>query len=123
MNSIANIKQSFLHMSLYSTLPHSKFNLLLCKVLYRSGLINYYKVLFKNNKKYLLVYLKYFKNRSVITDLKSISKSSRYITTKNKNVFNKKQSLLISTSNKGLYFKSINKKYRIGGNALTFINC
>ena len=121
-HQFSNIKQSILHNSLVSTFSCTKFNLNLIKLLLKNGLISHYKKINKKNNFYFRIFLKYYEQKNVIRDIVSVHKLRRPVSTNNKNIKKKKQSLLVSTS-KGFLLQSDLQRYNIGGNAFYFINC
>lgn len=121
-HQFSNIKQSILHNSLVTTFSYTKFNLNLIKLLLKSGLISHYKKISKGSKFFYRIFLKYYEQRNVIRDIIPVHKHRRPVSTNNKNIKKKNQSLLVSTS-KGFLLQSDLKRYNIGGNVFYFINC
>ena len=104
---------------------HSKLSLLFLDVLIREGVIRGYRSL-KYNK--IQVFLKYYKSRSVITDIKIISSSSRsiYFSLEDilywKNSRHSGYSFLIINNSKQVYSSNELYKYKMGGQVLCIIN-
>jgi ribosomal protein S8 len=121
-NQLSNIKQSILHSSLTSTISYTKFNFELVQILFKNGLITHYKKVYKKNKLYFRIFLRYYETSNVIRDIRPLYKSRRLRSTSDKNFKKIQQSLLVSTS-KGLMLQSDLKTYSIGGNVFYFINC
>ena len=117
-----NINSFLKHKAVFCKIPYNNLNINISKVLFKNGLVSHYKKYMSFNNVYIILYFKYFENKNVIRDIKIISKSSRAVTTNNKNMKFKKNSLLLSTSN-GFYIQSNYRSYRIGGKVMFFINC
>lgn len=104
---------------------HSNLSLLFLDVLVREGVIRGYRPLRLNK---IQVFLKYYKGRSVITDIKSISSSSCsiYFSLEDilywKNLRSSGYSFLIINSSKQVYSSNELYKYKIGGQVLCIIN-
>jgi small subunit ribosomal protein S8 len=84
-------------------------------ILLKEGLIRSYKIS-KKNKNIIYIYLKYKNNKPILKQISRISKPSRRIYIKNKDLFtlNKKGIYIISTS-LGIFTNIQAKKINIGG--------
>jgi len=106
-------------------ISYSNLSLLFLDVLVREGVIRGYRPL-KSDK--IQVFLKYYKGRSVIEDIKPISSSSRsiYFSLEDilywKNLRSSGYSFLIINSSKKVYSSNELYKYKIGGQVLCIIN-
>jgi len=93
-------------------------------VLYREGVIRGYNLYSKKRK--IEIYLKYYKNFSVITDIKTISTSSRniYFTFDDICYWDKisHHCFLVVSTSKGMKSSKEIKKLKIGGTVLCLIN-
>ncbi|WGH25027.1 MAG: 30S ribosomal protein S8 [Candidatus Shikimatogenerans bostrichidophilus] len=104
---------------------YSKININITKVLYNNNYIKSYKLYRINNKKYnkIKIYLKYINNKSVIINIKRISKPSlrKYLKYKNiKKILNGYGISIISTS-LGVMTGYEAVKRKIGGEILCTI--
>ncbi len=88
------------------------FNIL--TLLYKEGYINGFKVCEQNNL--IEVYLKYINNLPVITDIKIISKPSKKIYSRVKDL--DKKSKIVLTTSKGILMNKDAKFFNIGGKML-----
>jgi len=81
-------------------------------LLIKEGYIRGYKLTLNNN---IDVYLKYKNNIPVIKDIKRLSKPSRRLYIKNKDLFKKQKGFLILSTSKGFLTDLQAKKLNIGG--------
>lgn len=105
--------------------PHTKMSLAIVKILKNEGYIENFENYEENNKKYLLILLKYFgKNRQpVITKLQRVSKPGLRVYKNKKTLPNILDNLgiaIISTS-KGVMTNIKAKELGIGGEVLCYI--
>ena len=106
-------------------IPFTKMSLAIIKILKNEGYIEKFENFEENNKKYLIVFLKYIgKNREpVISKLKRISKPGLRIYSNSKKlpiVLNNLGIAIVSTS-KGVITNSRAKELGIGGEILCYI--
>ena len=119
------IKNGFIKKFSYVSIHRSNLSLLFLDVLVREGVIRGYRPLISNK---IQVFLKYHKGRSVITNIKAISSSSRsiYFSLEDilywKNLRSSGYSFLIINSSKQVYSSNELYKHKIGGQVLCIIN-
>jgi len=106
-------------------IPFTKMSLAILRILKNEGYIEKFENFEENNKKYLVVFLKYIgkKREPVISKLKRISKPGLRIYTNSKKlpiVLNNLGIAIISTS-KGVITNSRAKELGIGGEILCYI--
>ncbi len=96
---------------------HSKIKENILKILKHEHFIENYEVIENNKKKEIIIHLKYYNKKPVITHIRRISKPSRRIYVKYediKPVLNNRGISIISTS-KGLLVNKQAKKLGVGG--------
>jgi len=106
-------------------IPFTKMSLAILKILKNEGYIEKFEEFEENNKKYLIVFLKYIgkKREPVISKLKRISKPGLRIYSNSKKlpiVLNSLGIAIVSTS-KGVITNSRAKELGIGGEILCYI--
>lgn len=107
-------------------LNNSNLTLSFLDVLFREGVIRNYKILSHLNK--IEVFLKYHKGVPVITNIKSISNSSRSIyynlddISQWKNVYCSVNAFLILSTSKHVFSSNELKEYKVGGQVLCTIS-
>lgn len=105
-------------------IPHSRMKEGLVKILLSEGYIGKYDVLSRMNKKYLRLALKYSQDkRSIITDLKRVSRPGRKIYVNKEKVPRVQAGFgtaVLSTS-KGLMTDGEARKNKIGGEMLFYV--
>lgn len=106
-------------------IPSTKMSLAILKILKNEGYIEKFENFEENNKKYLIVFLKYIgkKREPVISKLKRISKPGLRIYSNSKKlpiVLNNLGIAIVSTS-KGVITNSRAKELGIGGEILCYI--
>lgn len=90
----------------------SKQNINILNILIKEGYIKTYKI---NSKNYLDIYLKYRKTKSVIKDIKRLSKPGKRLYIKNKDLYKKKTGLYIISTSIGFLTDLQAKKLNVGG--------
>ena len=119
INILVDIKNAQAAKNLVIITKKTKSSISILNILWRYGLILGYRVNVKNLK----IFLKYKNYKPVINSLKVVSKNSKSIFLKNKQLWYIKSNLLVIISTiKGL--KSLNecKKENLGGKVLFIIN-
>jgi ribosomal protein S8 len=114
----SGIKNGFLAKKSKIIQQYSKKSIQILNILLREGFIKKYII----EKKTIIIYLKYKQNKSVINDIKYISKNEKNIYIKNKNLYKIKKNFLILSTSLGLVTVIEAKKYNIGGKLICKIN-
>lgn len=125
-NMLSKIWNALLVKKLTIEIINTKFCQKILYILYKLGYIRGY---FIKNKKYILVYLKYKENKSIIRYIKRISTpgNKKYLNKKNYLKYKNKKfktlnGFFILSTNKGIIIdKEINLK-NVGGEILFYIN-
>lgn len=122
-NMIANIKNGQMAKRRFVFQTREKKCEALLKVLWNEGFIIGYKI-DPTQKNKLKIYLKYSKNKPVISNIKCISKPGRRIYYSIEKIWKLTsiRSFIIFSTNKGLKSTFDCKKSRIGGEPLILIN-
>jgi len=115
MNTISNLISAIKNGSL-SKKPkiiqkYSKQSIKFLNILIREGFIKNYKI----EKNTINIYLKYKKNKSVINNIKYISKSEKFVYIKNKDLYKIKKGFFLISTSLGLLTLIEAKKYNVGG--------
>ena len=103
--------------------PHSKSVLEICNILKKEGYLENFKEVDLEKFKKIKVYLKYEGKKSVIAEIKRVSKPGRRVYTKGKNIQSVLQGLgvaIISTSS-GIFTDKEAKAKGIGGEVMALI--
>lgn len=110
----SEIKNGFLAKKTKIIQQYSKKSIEILDILYRDGFIKKYKI----ETNYIIIYLKYKEKKSIITNIKYISKNNKNIYIKKKKIFKvKKENFLLTTTLGFLTIEEV-KKYNIGGKFL-----
>ena len=114
-NFFSKIKNGYLAKKKKIIQFKSKQIINILNILLKEGLIRSYKIS-KKNKNIIYIYFKYKNNKSILKQISRISKPSRRIYIKNKDLFtlNKKGIYILSTSF-GIFTNLQAKKINIGG--------
>lgn len=98
----------------------NKLNLKFCTLMYKMGYIIFYK---KINKKFIIIYLKYYKNRPIFQILQSYLSNINRINCKVKEMYNKYYTFIfyILSTDKGLFTLDQSKIYKKGGQIICLI--
>jgi len=113
-NFFSKIKNGFLAKKYKITQYKSKQIINILNILIKEGLIKSYKISKKKNIIY--IYLKYKNNISIISKIIKISKPSKRIYIKNKDLFkNKKKGIYIISTSYGVITDLQAKKLNLGG--------
>lgn len=120
---INRIKISFRLNLVYVFVLYSKIIFFILEILKNEGYILDFYLFFNKNKKFFLIYLKYFNNKSVIQIFKRISKPSCRVYSNCKNLPKIMNGLgiLILSSNKGIITDKIARKNNIGGELICYV--
>ncbi len=114
-NFFSKIKNGYLAKKYKITQYKSKQIINILNVLIKEGLIKSYQIS-KKNENIIYIYLKYNKNKSVIQQITKISKPSKRIYIKNKELFKiKKRGLYILSTSYGVITDIQAKKLNLGG--------
>lgn len=102
--------------------PRIKSCEIFLKILWKEGLILGYEI-FKKDKEKLKIFLKYNGNKSVINNIRLISKPGRRIFYSSNDIWkiNFNNSIIIFFTTKGIKSNLDCKKYKIGGEPLILI--
>lgn len=121
-NIISNIKNGQLAKKLSIKQFNHKYCISILDVLWDEGFILGYKVSTINSK-YILVYLKYINSIPCIQSVKIVSKPSFKFCYSLKQIWKLKlnRSLLIITTNKGIFSYEECKKYNLGGEPIILL--
>lgn len=115
MNTLSNlfsgIKNGFLSKKTKIVQQYSKQSINILNILIKEGFIKNYKI--ESNK--INIYLKYKNNKSIINNIKYLSKPGKRLYIKNKNIYKKKEGFFLISTSKGLLTLSEAKKFNIGG--------
>ena len=111
-NLFSKIKNASLAKKSKITQIKSKQNINILNILIKEGFIKSYKI---NSKNQLDIYLKYKKNKTVITEIKRLSKPGKRLYINNKDLYKKKTGLYIISTSIGLLTDLQAKKLNVGG--------
>lgn len=111
-NLFSKIKNGFLSKKTKITQQNSKQSINILNILLNEGFIKSYKI---NSKNQIEVYLKYKNNKSVINEIKRISKPGKRLYLKNKDLYIKKQGFYILSTPLGILTDLEAKKLNVGG--------
>ena len=100
--------------------PLSKFRLQILEILKSEGYINNFFIEKKENKKYLIVDLKYYEGSPVIKEIKRISKPGRRVYSKATSIpkIQNGLGLAILSTSKGVMSDTDARKNKIGGEVI-----
>ena len=114
-NFFSKIKNGYLAKKNKTIQFKSKQVINILNILLKEGLIRSYQIS-KKNKNIIYIYFKYKNNKSVLQQIVRISKPSRRIYIKNKDLFQmKKRGIYIISTSLGIFTTLQAKKLNIGG--------
>ena len=113
-NLFSKIKNGFLSNKSKITQLKSKQCINILNVLIREGFIKSYKIS-STNPNQLEIYLKYNKNKSILTEIKRLSKPGKRLYIKNKDLYIKKKGFYIISTSSGILTDLQAKKLNVGG--------
>nr|WGU20086.1 ribosomal protein S8 [Phytophthora sp. ML-2023a] len=111
-NLFSKIKNGYLAKKSKIVQQKSKQSINILNILVKEGFIKSYKI---NSKNQLDIYLKYKKNKAVITDIKRLSKPGKRLYINNKNLYKKKTGFFIISTSTGILTDLQAKKLNVGG--------
>ncbi len=111
-NLFSKIKNGFLSKKTKIIQQNSKQSINVLNILVNEGFIKSYKI---NSKNQIEVFLKYKNNKSVINEIKRISKPGKRLYLKNKDLYIKKQGFYILSTSLGILTDLEAKKLNVGG--------
>ncbi len=111
-NLFSKIKNGFLSKKTKIIQQNSKQSINILNILVNEGFIKSYKI---NSKNQIEVFLKYKNNKSVINEIKRISKPGKRLYLKNKDLYIKKQGFYILSTSLGILTDLEAKKLNVGG--------
>lgn len=111
-NLFSKIKNGFLSKKTKIIQQNSKQSINILNILVNEGFIKSYKI---NSKNQIEIYLKYKNNKSVINEIKRLSKPGKRLYLKNKDLYVKKQGFYILSTSLGILTDLEAKKLNVGG--------
>nr|YP_010507963.1 ribosomal protein S8 [Phytophthora humicola]UXG56303.1 ribosomal protein S8 [Phytophthora humicola] len=111
-NLFSKIKNGYLAKKSKIVQQNSKQSINILNILVKEGFIKSYKI---NSKNQLDIYLKYKKNKAVITEIKRLSKPGKRLYITNKDLYKKKTGFYIISSSNGILTDLQAKKLNVGG--------
>lgn len=111
-NLFSKIKNGFLSKKTKITQQKSKQSVDILNILVHEGFIKSYKI---NSKNQIEIFLKYKSNKSVIHEIKRMSKPGKRLYLKNKDLYIKKKGFYILSTSLGILTDLEAKKLNIGG--------
>lgn len=111
-NLFSKIKNGFLAKKTKIIQQNSKQSVNILNILVNEGFIKSYKI---NSKNQIEVFLKYKNNKSVINEIKRISKPGKRLYLKNRDLYIKKQGFYILSTSLGILTDLEAKKLNVGG--------
>lgn len=111
-NLFSKIKNGYLAKKTKIVQQKSKQSINILNILVKEGFIKGYKI---NSKNQLYIYLKYRKNKAVITEIKRLSKPGKRLYLTNKNLYKKKIGFYIISTSIGVLTDLQAKKFNVGG--------
>lgn len=111
-NLFSTIKNGFLSKKTKIIQQNSKQSINVLNILVNEGFIKSYKI---NSKNQIEVYLKYKNNKSVINEIKRVSRPGKRFYIKNKDLYIKKQGFYIISTSLGILNDLEAKKLNVGG--------
>nr|YP_010507808.1 ribosomal protein S8 [Phytophthora hedraiandra]UXG55919.1 ribosomal protein S8 [Phytophthora hedraiandra] len=111
-NLFSKIKNGYLAKKSKIIQQKSKQSINILNILVKEGFIKSYKI---NSKNQLDIYLKYRKNKAVITDIKRLSKPGKRLYIANKDLYKKKTGFYIISTSIGILTDLQAKKLNVGG--------
>ena len=116
-NLFSKIKNGYLSNKSKITHQKSKQIINILNIFVKEGFIRSYKI----NSNQLDIYLKYRKNKSVIIELKRLSKPGKRLYINNKDLYKKKRGIYILSTSVGVVTDLQAKKLNVGGELLCII--
>jgi small subunit ribosomal protein S8 len=111
-NLFSAIKNGFLSKKTKIIQQNSKQSTNVLNILLNEGFIKSYKI---NSKNQIEIFLKYKNNKSVINEIKRISKPGKRLYLKNRDLYIKKQGFYIISTSLGILTDLEAKKLNVGG--------
>nr|QPN53980.1 ribosomal protein S8 [Phytophthora novae-guineae] len=111
-NLFSKIKNGYLAKKSKIVQQKSKQSINILNILVKEGFIKGYKI---NSKNQLDIYLKYRKNKAVITEIKRLSKPGKRLYITNKDLYKKKTGFYIISTSIGILTDLQAKKLNVGG--------
>lgn len=111
-NLFSKIRNGYLANKSKITQQKSKQCINILNILVKEGFIKSYKI---NSKNQLDIYLKYKNNKSVLTEIKRLSKPGKRLYIKNKDLYKKKRGFYIISTSIGILTDLQAKKLNVGG--------
>lgn len=111
-NLFSKIKNGYLAKKSKIVQQKSKQSINILNILVKEGFIKSYKI---NSKNQLDIYLKYKKNKAVITEIKRLSKPGKRLYINNKDLYKKKTGFYIISTSSGIVTDLQAKKLNVGG--------
>jgi small subunit ribosomal protein S8 len=111
-NLFSKIKNGFLSKKTKIIQQNSKQSVNVLNILINEGFIKSYKI---NSKNQIEIFLKYKNNKSVIKEIKRISKPGKRLYLKNRDLYIKKQGFYILSTSLGILTDLEAKKLNVGG--------
>ena len=116
-NLFSKIKNGYLANKSKITNQKSKQIINILNIFVKEGFIRSYKI----DSNQLYIYLKYRKNKSVIIELKRLSKPGKRLYINNKDLYKKKRGIYILSTSMGLVTDLQAKQLNVGGELLCMI--
>ena len=116
-NLFSKIKNGYLSNKSKITHQKSKQIINILNIFVKEGFIRSYKI----DSNQLYIYLKYRKNKSVIIELKRLSKPGKRLYINNKDLYKKKRGIYILSTSMGLVTDLQAKQLNVGGELLFMI--
>jgi small subunit ribosomal protein S8 len=111
-NLFSKIKNGYLSKKSKITQQYSKQSINILNILVKEGFIKSYKI---NSNNQLDIYLKYKKNKAVISEITRLSKPGKRLYIKNKDLYIKKKGFYIISTSIGILTDLQAKKLNVGG--------
>lgn len=111
-NLFSKIKNGYLAKKSKIVQQKSKQSINILNIFVKEGFIKSYKI---NSKNQLDIYLKYKKNKSVITEIKRLSKPGKRLYINNKDLYKKKTGFYIISTSFGIVTDLQAKQLNVGG--------
>nr|YP_010118008.1 ribosomal protein S8 [Phytophthora captiosa]QPN54019.1 ribosomal protein S8 [Phytophthora captiosa] len=111
-NLFSKIKNGYLAKKSKIIQQKSKQSINILNILVKEGFIKSYKI---NSKNQLDIYLKYKKNKAVLTHIKRLSKPGKRLYINNKDLYQKKKGFYIISTSTGILTDLQAKKLNVGG--------
>lgn len=118
-NLFSKIKNGYLAKKSKIVQQKSKQSINILNILVKEGFIKSYKI---NSKNQMDIYLKYRKNKAVITEIKRLSKPGKRLYIANKDLYKKKTGFFILSTSIGILTDLQAKKLNVGGELICKIS-